>query len=533
MRRVGVLVGWAVLASCSQQTQQEAFDACNSCNVVDSGRHNVVRADGGAHTDAAPTPLDGGSITPDAAAVPDAARPDATPTDAGLRDAAPPPDAALPHDAAAPPDANVSVDATTPESFPDATVRDASSGSADANLGWPLDAAIPQGCPVNPPDTSGTAWSGWGNFQYPATTTTTEGTPSPLVFGQVWRDGETNQPGVASGWEAEVAVGPLGALPTTDGRCWKYQDAEYNVDVGNNDEYRVAVTPSGVGLYGLYFRYRPSGGAWRYGDLNGSDDGIQVDQAARFVVTGAVDRALVVATVNLHCRTDAWTTRLPLIVSALARISPDLVAFQEDCSQGSGVAQSVEVRAELASVVGRGYEVLRVLTHQANHDGQTYDEGISLMSAFPVEASHVLDLPYATFPRKAMVADVRVNTTLVRFYATHWEYGTENDAAREGSAQAILADVPSGRVTFVAGDFNTAPTAQAVATMRASMTDVWAAANPSSAGLTFPASNPTRRIDYVFMTPDGTVRGARILDERNGATLMSDHRGVAVAAELP
>jgi endonuclease/exonuclease/phosphatase family metal-dependent hydrolase len=122
----------------------------------------------------------------------------------------------------------------------------------------------------------------------------------------------------------------------------------------------------------------------------------------------------------------------------------------------------------------------------------------------------------------------------LRFYATHFDYGSANQAVRAQSAQLILADAPVGVPTFVAGDLNAEPGESGPLELADALVDLWAAANPSQPGLTMPASGPTRRIDFVFASapaapPVLEPLGARLLDEAEDGVLLSDHLGVAAA----
>lgn len=187
----------------------------------------------------------------------------------------------------------------------------------------------------------------------------------------------------------------------------------------------------------------------------------------------------------------------------------------------------------LAAHTKRGYQVHRETTHVATSGNESFPEGVAVMSAHRIDDVVVLDLPYANFPRKAIGVDVVVRGEALRFYATHFDYGSANQSVRAQSAQAILADAPVGVRTFVAGDLNAEPGEPGPAELAGELVDLWGAANPSSPGLTMPASAPTRRIDFVFASPASPPAleplGARLLDESEGAVLLSDHLGVAAA----
>ena len=92
----------------------------------------------------------------------------------------------------------------------------------------------------------------------------TAGSPSEHIFGQVWLSGVTDQPGQGAGIEAQLGYGPAFDPPTQAN--WTWVDATYNLDSGNNDEYRARLTVKWAGTYAYAFRYRYRGGSWTYGD---------------------------------------------------------------------------------------------------------------------------------------------------------------------------------------------------------------------------------------------------------------------------
>ena len=405
---------------------------------------------------------------------------------------------------------------------------------AGGDLGWPFDDAVPTPCAPTPLGEGGSAWTGWANLQFPAALDGAIGQPSATVYGQAYAAGVTSAPGASAGWEAELGLGPWGTLPEGEARCWSFVPASFNTDVGNNDEYGASVVPSSEGLFGLVYRVRPPAGAWRYGDLDGSDDGIAATDLALLDTSGSADAPLVVVSLNLRCRLDDWPARKPLLVRALARVRPDLVALQEDCLALDGRGQAEEIAAELSAHTQRGYQVHRETTHIASAGNESFPEGIAVMSAHRLEGVVVLDLPFANFPRKAIGVDVDVRGRPLRFYATHFDYGAGNASVRAASAETILADLPGDRPAVVAGDLNAEPGEAGPAELATQLVDLWAAANPLTPGLTMPASDPTRRIDYLFASPVEAAPvlaplGARLLDEAEAGVLLSDHLGVAAA----
>jgi glycosidase/fibronectin type 3 domain-containing protein len=107
---------------------------------------------------------------------------------------------------------------------------------------------------------------GWANLQWPPTITHTISTTDRTddVYGQVWIDGVTNQPGATPGLIAQAGFGPVGSNP--DGNAdWTWEAASFNVDAGNNDEFKASFLPEAVGTFDYTYRYSTTNGRdWFY-----------------------------------------------------------------------------------------------------------------------------------------------------------------------------------------------------------------------------------------------------------------------------
>ena len=112
---------------------------------------------------------------------------------------------------------------------------------------------------------------GWANLQWPHVMThiinTTDRTDN--VYGQVWIDGVTNQPGQTPTLRAQLGFGPSGSSPASDPQ-WFWVEASFNVDAGNNDEFVASLLPEAVGSFDYVYRYTTTDGRdWLYADVNG------------------------------------------------------------------------------------------------------------------------------------------------------------------------------------------------------------------------------------------------------------------------
>ncbi|MEN6408603.1 MAG: alpha-amylase, partial [Anaerolineaceae bacterium] len=144
---------------------------------------------------------------------------------------------------------------------------------------------------------------GWANLQWPPTMNHTISmvVPTDTAYGQVWIDGATNQPGATPGLIAQLGFGPEGTDPARDG-AWTWISAAFNVDAGNNDEFKAQMLPEAVGTYDYVYRYSVTGGTtWTYADLNGPfSAGSLPPNPGKLTVIPAADTTPPTVPGNLH-----------------------------------------------------------------------------------------------------------------------------------------------------------------------------------------------------------------------------------------
>ena len=120
-----------------------------------------------------------------------------------------------------------------------------------------------------------------------------------------------------------------------------------------------------------------------------------------------------------------------------------------------------------------------------------------------------------------LAARVKVGATVLRVFNTHLDYRAD-PAVRRMQVRDMVQDIgTSTEPTLVFGDMNDTPDAAELAPLFARWHDAWPAS--AGAGLTYPADNPEKRIDYVLVSSQFRVREAHV-----PATQASDHRPVVV-----
>ena len=237
--------------------------------------------------------------------------------------------------------------------------------------------------------------------------------------------------------------------------------------------------------------------------------------------------ALTVMTYNIHQGRDAdGVLDLDRVAAAIRAQEADLVALQEVGRHWSADSAFRDQAADLGEQLAMEFVFGANLDRDPPQPGAPRRQyGTAILSSWPILESRNILLPRAssaTEQRGLLLADVEVDGARFRLHNAHLGVSAQD---RELQVVAILAEVDkTTRPHALAGDFNAPPTAPELAPLFERLRDAWTLAADGD-GFTFPASEPTVRIDYVLVSADLTVSTARV-----PAELSSDHR--PLVAEL-
>lgn len=230
------------------------------------------------------------------------------------------------------------------------------------------------------------------------------------------------------------------------------------------------------------------------------------------------------------------------VMQAIRDAAPDLVALQEvDVHWGerSGFTdQATQLAASLKMEV-RFAPIYRMAPRAAGQPSREF--GVALLSRFPIRTWSNDTLtrlstqdPNASPTRMPglLRATIGVNGCAVHVLTTHLDYRFDPSVRRQQVAEMVryLGALP--KPIIVAGDLNAPPDARELAPLLRVLRDAWSA-SPSGGragqgnGLTYPADNPTKRIDYVLVSSDFDVRSAAV-----PMTRASDHRPVIAVLSI-
>jgi endonuclease/exonuclease/phosphatase family metal-dependent hydrolase len=272
-------------------------------------------------------------------------------------------------------------------------------------------------------------------------------------------------------------------------------------------------------LAALVFACACAGGA---GDDGGSDLDAGADpDAGEEPDAGAPEvPALRVLSYNVK---HAELSSLEALVEVILAADVDLVALQEvdkEATRSGGVHQALR----LGQLTGMAASFRRSIV--LDEEGGEF--GLAVLSRHPIISSDKIELTSTGEQRIAVAWQIELEDGFaIELVVTHLGL----DAAERSTQAAELADFVSGRSHLIlAGDFNEVPDGGDVyPTITADLADTWVEAGDDSGGFTIPVSEPDRRIDYVFATPDwGAPLAAEVL-----VTDASDHLPVLAAVPRP
>lgn len=232
-----------------------------------------------------------------------------------------------------------------------------------------------------------------------------------------------------------------------------------------------------------------------------------------------------VATWNVHrfqaTEPDGRVT-LEGVRDTLDRMDPHVVGLQET-EMGRPTNGAFDAPGWLADELG-----LHAVYGPPTRD-QVY--GVALLSAFPVLESEVVELPSeGVVERVATKAVLDGPEGSFPVVVAHLSV-IEEPEHRAEQAQALV-DLLEGEDGFLVGDMNTPAERRepAYETLERSFRDAWrAAGNPTGTGKTAFGTDPSVRIDHVWVAGNTSVEGASTW----GRAEISDHRAVAADVALP
>lgn len=211
---------------------------------------------------------------------------------------------------------------------------------------------------------------------------------------------------------------------------------------------------------------------------------------------------------------------LPRIAEVIRRESADIVALQE-VDKGVTRTDRRDLTAELAALTG----LTGVFRNNFHYQGGEY--GNAILTRFPVVA--VTNLHYTMLrtneQRGLLQVTLNARGRPLVVLNTHIDYRGD-DSERLLNVEQIFAAAAghAGRPILLCGDFNDTPGSRTHTRLKERFADAWELAGQGD-GHSYPADQPRKRIDYIWLSPDARFKPVRAWIPSTDA---SDHRPVVV-----
>jgi endonuclease/exonuclease/phosphatase family metal-dependent hydrolase len=235
---------------------------------------------------------------------------------------------------------------------------------------------------------------------------------------------------------------------------------------------------------------------------------------------------------------DSPNLRLDGVAAEVKSRNLDAIGLEEVCQAltGDGSDNSARTLAsKLTALTGQAWDFTFVKTHAAWSNA--FQEGVSVVARKgQISDLGEHELPYMDGLRRVLGwAKITTDRGAFQLYVTHLSISS-NDQDRVNEVNEILKTVTENGVAIpqvVVGDFNSTPTAPAIAAMLAGpplFTDSFAAKNPGVPGFTIDSNAPHARIDYIFINSASWKQLSKVevaFNQQYQGVWMSDHFGVA------
>ncbi len=246
-------------------------------------------------------------------------------------------------------------------------------------------------------------------------------------------------------------------------------------------------------------------------------------------------KIITAATYNLHGTQENDSERFYQIAKLLWESGVIVCGFQEVIN-GAGIEDTSWQLAKIlmAETNSKWYTYWQY----CHHFYDLYPEGISILSAYPIEEIFVSDLSKnrgriaPLMQRYALIATINVEGLRVRFAVTHLDHH-KLTSVRTYQTRQIISDffvncAQPCELSFITGDMNATEKSACLKVFKKNgFLDTYRKTNKTG-GDTFPASSPYTRIDYIF-AKGGKIAESYLLPSDPGT---SDHIGIVTKIEI-
>lgn len=187
---------------------------------------------------------------------------------------------------------------------------------------------------------------------------------------------------------------------------------------------------------------------------------------------------------------------LKRIANVIRENNIHLAALQE-VDRGVERSFKIDIADSLSKLTGMDYTFGKNIIYQGG------DYGNAMLSAFPIvtgKNTHYKMIREGE-QRGLLQSIIEVNGKRIAVLNTHIDY-REDDTERLSNVNEIFEMINEFEIPLIiCGDFNDTPESETINKMKEKFEDAWEAAGKGE-GLTYPAHEPVKRIDYIFFKED-------------------------------
>lgn len=251
-----------------------------------------------------------------------------------------------------------------------------------------------------------------------------------------------------------------------------------------------------------------------------------------------IDPGVRVLVFNIHAGKDAaGQPNLEGVAGVIRTTDADVVLLQEvdRGTRRSGSVDQVQRLMDLLNDDGRTrYDA--AFGRSLDYDGGQYGIAVLVRGSVTTTATEALPVQPAQErsggsyePRAALIVAASTRIGSLAIVNTHLDASRDEHYRLQESAHilAIMNRITAPGGVVAGGDFNAEPGSRTYQQLLfGGLRDAWTSCGAGD-GLTFPADKPTKRIDYLFLTPGLRCSNAQVLDSR-----VSDHRPLLVTIHM-
>ncbi|UOQ95103.1 endonuclease/exonuclease/phosphatase family protein [Halobacillus shinanisalinarum] len=226
-----------------------------------------------------------------------------------------------------------------------------------------------------------------------------------------------------------------------------------------------------------------------------------------------------------HAEGEDGILNLERIAQVIEGTDADIIGLQEVDKHWSSRSDFQDQAKLLAERLGMFYTYAANLDYESSKEDEANRQyGTAILSRYPIidSVNHFLPKIGNTEQRGLLEATINVKGTHLQFYNTHLALTSEE---RNIQIKEII-DIAgrSGGPKVIMGDLNAAPTSEEMRAMYTHYSDAFAGQNEA---YTYSATNPTKRIDYIFTSKDMETKNAQVIE-----SLASDHLPITLEITL-